>query len=106
MAAVISGYGESTQDLVFGGQHLICENGAVLKEAEMFQNQSVEAVLDVNRLVEERRRISTWHEEKREGYLTVEFFLPVEETKLERFIDPNPFVPGLSEEQDHVLSEF
>ena len=33
-----AGYGESTQDLVFGGQHLICENGVVLKEAEMFQN--------------------------------------------------------------------
>ena len=60
-----AGYGESTQDLVFGGQHLICENGVVLKEAEMFQNQSAEAVLDINRLSEERRRISTWHEEKR-----------------------------------------
>ena len=100
-----AGYGESTQDLVFGGQHLICENGVVLKEAEMFQNQSAEAVLDINRLSEERRRISTWHEEKREGYLTVEFSLPVEETKLERFIDPSPFVPDSRGEREKRCNE-
>ena len=100
-----AGYGESTQDLVFGGQHLICENGVVLKEAEMFQNQSAEAVLDINRLSEERRRISTWHEEKRDGYLTVEFSIPVEETKLERFIDPNPFVPDSRGERERRCNE-
>lgn len=69
----------------------------------MFQNQSAEAVLDINRLSEERRRISTWHEEKREGYLTVEFSLPVEETKLERFIDPNPLCRTAGEKETSVV---
>lgn len=34
-----AGEGESTQDLVFGGQNLIAENGALLAEGKRFQNE-------------------------------------------------------------------
>lgn len=100
-----AGYGESTQDLVFGGQHLICENGVVLGEAKMFQNEAIEAVLDLQRLKGERRRISTWEQESKEGYQEISFRLPMEETPLSRYIDPNPFVPGNVNEREKRCDE-
>ena len=45
-----AGNGESTQDLVFGGQNLICEDGSVLAEAEMFQNQTIYGTFDIQKL--------------------------------------------------------
>lgn len=100
-----AGYGESTQDLVFGGQHLICENGAVLEEAKMFQNQGIQAVLDLQRLTGERRRISTWEREDKEGYQEIPFRLPKEKTVLDRYIDPDPFVPGNQDERKKRCDE-
>ena len=100
-----AGNGESTQDLVFGGQSLICENGAVLAEAKMFANETIYGVLDIQRLMGERRRISTWQEEQRMGYWEVSFRLPKEETKLERYFAPNPFVPDQQGERQRRCDE-
>ena len=36
-----AGEGESTQDVVFGGHHLIAENGTILKEAQSFINETI-----------------------------------------------------------------
>lgn len=55
-----AGEGESTQDLVFGGQNLVCENGNVLSETRRFRNGTAIAELDLQRLVNERRRMNTY----------------------------------------------
>lgn len=100
-----AGNGESTQDLVFGGQNLICENGSILAEAEMFKNQTIYADFDIQRLQGERRRISTWEEEKGLCYMTAAFHLPKEKTEVKRYFDPNPFVPDNAGERNKRCDE-
>lgn len=89
-----AGEGESTTDLVFGGQNLISENGTLLAESRRFENGTVFADIDVNRLNSERRRMTTYPAQNPEEYVTVEFSLKTEETKLQRRFDPQPFVPS------------
>lgn len=94
-----AGEGESTQDLVFGGQNVIAENGTCLVESRRFTNESICGDLDVDRLLSERRRMSTFpapdEERKKGGYVFVDFELSPEEKEgaVLRFIDPAPFVP-------------
>ena len=56
------GFGESTQDVVYGGNALIYENGQMLEEGERFAtvSQMVTAQIDVERLRSERRTNSTY----------------------------------------------
>ena len=58
-----AGEGESTQDLVFGGQNMIAENGAVLAESARFANGTIYADVDLERLECERRRMTTYQTE-------------------------------------------
>ncbi|MBQ7424316.1 MAG: NAD(+) synthase [Prevotella sp.] len=57
-----SGYGESTQDVVYGGNALIYENGQLLGKSERFslQPHMVIQQIDVDRLRVERRTNSTY----------------------------------------------
>lgn len=55
-----AGEGESTQDLVFGGQNIIAENGTMLAESRRFENETVYADMDLERLECERRRMTTY----------------------------------------------
>ncbi|MCF0173175.1 MAG: NAD(+) synthase [Bacteroidales bacterium] len=57
-----SGWGESTQDLVFAGSSLICEYGTVVAENKRFQKGSsmIIADLDVEKLVNLRQKSSTF----------------------------------------------
>ena len=89
-----AGEGESTQDLVFGGQNIIAENGNILAESKRFTNETIYADVDLERLECERRRMTTYQTEGREDYMFVDFELKEEEQELERFIDPSPFVPS------------
>jgi NAD+ synthase (glutamine-hydrolysing) len=56
-----AGDGESTTDLAWDGQALVCEHGAVLAEGERFatEEQLVVADVDLEALVAERARISS-----------------------------------------------
>ena len=103
-----AGEGESTTDLVFGGQNLISENGNLLAESGRFENGVIFADIDIAHLVSERRRMTTFPAQNAEGYMTVEFPLEMEETKLQRHFDPHPFVPsnmGLRNERcDEILN--
>lgn len=91
-----AGEGESTQDLVFSAHNLICENGTMLAESKALGHGIVYGDLDLERLHSERRRMGTFDlsVKRQEGYTVVPFSLEREELKLERWIDPMPFVPG------------
>ena len=103
-----AGEGESTTDLVFGGQNLIAENGTVLAESTTFENEVNVATIDVQRLASERRRMSTFPAANTQGYRTVSFTLQVEEAKLVRTFDADPFVPAdatrLSDRCEEILN--
>ena len=101
-----AGNGESTQDLVFGGQNLICEDGSILAEAEMFQNQTIYGTFDIQKLCGERQRISTWEGEQCEKYTKIPFHLPVEETRIDDAeFAANPFVPAEVTERNRRCDE-
>ncbi|MFV0466490.1 MAG: NAD(+) synthase [Lachnospiraceae bacterium] len=99
-----AGDGESTQDVVYSGHNLICENGRILKESERFINQAIITELDIKKIAEERRRMSTFHIHSN-SYRQIEFSLQCEETLLTRYIDPMPFVPGRKEDRDRRCDE-
>ncbi len=92
-----AGDGESTQDLVFGGQNIIAENGTCLRESKRFKNETIIADMDLERLEAERRRMNTFFQNQAGQYLTVAFGGEGREKedpgRLMRFIDPSPFVP-------------
>ncbi len=99
-----AGDGESTQDVVYSGHNLIAENGTVLRESKRFRNECIFSELDVQRLSEERRRMSTY-DRWDEGHLTIDFNLKDRETELTRFVDPAPFVPGKAEDREKRCEE-
>ena len=88
-----AGNGESTQDVVYSGHNIIAENGTVLKSSRRFINDPAYTEVDVNRLLEERRRMTTFEMDDA-AYMNVEFNLTIEETKLTRPVWSKPFVPG------------
>ncbi len=100
-----AGEGESSQDLVFGGHNIIAENGTILAESERFTNETIYAELDIARLVGERRRMTTFRTDTSRPYSEVDFHLKKEETKLSRFVDPAPFVPGSDSDRQHRCEE-
>lgn len=101
-----AGDGESTQDVVYSGHNLICENGHLLKESESFSVGMLLSELDVERIMSERRRMSTF--ETFEDHTEIFFSLGEAvdtETTLTRFVDPAPFVPGKKEDRDLRCNE-
>ena len=93
------GFGESTQDVVYGGNAMIFENGIMLVEGDRFsfQPQLQTAQIDVERLRTERRANSTFKTAQRNGHARkVDTKLPLEQHPftLERTIDPHPFIPN------------
>lgn len=98
-----AGEGESTQDLVFAGHNMIAENGRMLAESERCGHGVIYTEIDVEKLTAERRRMTTFVTE--DHYSEVTFELEQEETKLTRYIDPAPFVPGDKNDRDKRCDE-
>lgn len=99
-----SGFGESTQDVVYGGNALIYENGKCLAQSERFsfEPQMVIAQIDYERMRSERRVNTTFINAQRPNPLT--HTLPetrfvdchsvdTRDFMLERQVDPTPFIP-------------
>ena len=99
-----AGDGESTQDVVYSGHNLIAENGTILAESRRFENENVYTEIDVQRLSAERRKMSTYGTTE-ESYMRVDFNLNECETKLTRFVDPAPFVPGKKSDREKRCEE-
>lgn len=97
------GFGESTQDIVFGGRAFIAENGHLLCEAEPLSltPQTLYAEIDLDRLRSERRANTSFAQSiaiycGEKAYPIVELETTEWERQpftLTRYIDPLPFVP-------------
>ena len=55
-----TGVGESTTDLVFAGHDIILENGTLLAESPLFFEGLLHADVDLERLMHERQRVTTF----------------------------------------------
>ena len=102
-----AGEGESTTDVVFTGHNLIAENGTLLAERRFATGLTVSEI-DVDRLVYDRRRTNTFTFGKEPPEIwRCSFTLPVEETRLTRYVSPSPFVPeddaGRAERCEEIL---
>ena len=100
-----AGEGESTQDVVYSGHHLICENGSVLAEAKRFTNEIVYADIDVQKLAAERRKMTSFPGGQTDEYFEQEFSLEVKENKITRTFPKAPFVPDNQDERDKRCDE-
>lgn len=100
-----AGEGESTQDVVYSGHHLICENGSVLAEAKRFTNEIIYADIDVQKLAAERRKMTSFPEGQTDDYFEQEFSLEVKENKITRTFPKAPFVPDNQDERDKRCDE-
>ncbi len=100
-----AGEGESTTDLVFGGQNLIGENGQILAEGKRFGNKTLYADLDLSYLTGERRRMTTFPAAENGDYRKIAFSLKKEETALERYFSPHPFLPDDQHEVEERCDE-
>ncbi|MCD8289382.1 MAG: NAD(+) synthase [Prevotella sp.] len=94
-----AGFGESTQDVVYGGNAIIYENGVCLAASERFsiEEQLVTAQIDVERLQTERRKNTTFGsvnaDEEDVNYIELDVEQPDDKFRLERPYDPHPFIP-------------
>lgn len=91
-----AGEGESTTDLVFGGEKSVVENGHILAESVRFREEILITEIDVDRLLTARRQdrvFSATAVPGTESYLEIPFSLQFEETELTRTFSPQPFVP-------------
>ena len=89
-----AGEGESTTDLVFGGHNIIAENGTILKEAKRYHNEIIYSELDIQRIVAERRKNTTFQTGEYQTLIRVPFYVEMGKTKLTRTFPKRPFVPA------------
>lgn len=97
------GYGESTQDVVYGGNAIILENGNILASSQRFsmKPQLVTAQIDIERLRTERRTNSTYVKAQGPQEIASNAVLinmkapenPEKTWQLDRAVDPHPFIP-------------
>lgn len=96
-----AGDGESTQDIVFGGHNIIAENGTILAESTLFENGITYADIDINRILHERQKTTTYVTRRDEDSLnSTEVQLEFSDTKLERVFPRKPFVPSSEFERE------
>ncbi len=94
-----AGAGESSTDLVFSGNALIAENGAVIAKSKRFQmdSQLIIADIDIERLEHERMQSTTFLcDNNLDEYTVIEMEIPepLRSTRLMREIPRTPFVPS------------
>src|SRR5256712_3607963 len=110
-----AGQGESTTDLAWDGHGMIYENGELLAESERFRDDSqvIAADLDLDRLVQERMRVTSFvdcataHAAAIAGLRMVPFSFvpPPRPVLLRRRVERHPFVPSGAPERDERCYE-
>ena len=99
-----SGFGESTTDTVYSAQNIICENASLLSESERFTTGITYADIDVQKLMGERRRMSTFCSDN-ENIRRIYFDMPLTDTKLSRKFEQTPFVPSAKDDLSRRCKE-
>ncbi|PSR70293.1 NAD(+) synthase [Nocardia sp. MDA0666] len=99
-----AGQGESTTDMAWDGQALICENGNLLAESERFaaEPQLVTADIDLQRLAADRLRLNSFTDnghdflERVTRFRRIEFEAPIPDgaPPLRREVPRFPYVPA------------
>ncbi len=95
-AMASSGFGESTTDLVFSGQNIICENATVLSESKRFTTGITYADIDLHRIASERRRTTTFSYDSslnNDTFDEIYFDIDDKDFQLNRTFPQTPFVP-------------
>ncbi|HHD80215.1 MAG TPA: NAD(+) synthase, partial [Campylobacterales bacterium] len=102
-----SGVGESTTDTVFGGHAIISEYGSTLAESKRFSMDSslITADIDIEKLNWLRVNESSFGDSDIESYRTIYFDSTPKISKLQRYINPTPFVPSMYQEKTHRCEE-
>ena len=93
LCAVVSagaGKGESTTDVLYSGQRLICEQGEILADGGRSRDGTVTADIDLAHILYARRRNSSFGANYGDE---VEFSLPITPLELTRKVSPAPFIP-------------
>ena len=90
-----SSIGESTTDVVFAGQNIIAENSAIVAESKGFKENIIYADIDVQKLVNERKRITTFYSDNNtdNAVLDFTFDMKLKNTELTKEISQTPFIP-------------
>lgn len=108
-----AGVGESSSDLVFGGQTLIAESGQILAEGNRFShhNRLMVADIDLQKLAHDRQVSSTFAGDPVSGGTVRSFGWGVAERKkpaeapLRRVLEASPFVPAHPATRDERCEE-
>lgn len=102
-----AGEGESTTDLVFAGHNLIAENGKILGESLLFSSGVATAEIDIEKLMAERRKMTSFGNAEYITYDAVYFAMPLKRPEaLERHYPKNPFIPeeeGIDLDRVHLV---
>lgn len=91
-----SGFGESSTDLVFAGNGIVAENGAMMAETDRFSTEERMAVadIDIEYLRYERLRRNTYTDAEALTLRITDAALPAaSESPFDRKVNPMPFVP-------------
>ena len=103
-----AGQTESTTDVVFSGHSIIAENGVLLNENRFsLESNVLYSDVDLEKLGNDRIKFNTYmgSSEKR-NYQYINFNLGFSENdKIERYVDPKPFVPSNLEERHKRCKE-
>jgi NAD+ synthase (glutamine-hydrolysing) len=89
-----AGNGESTTDMVYSGQNIICENGVLLDESKLFDNSMIVKDIDLDLLIHERRRMNSFPSRNNDEYEMIYFQSHIASLSLKRAVNPYPFVPS------------
>lgn len=99
-----AGSGESTTDLAWDGHGVVYENGQLLAETERFaaDEQMIVADIDIERLVQERVRMTSFNDARQELHarmaairrIPVPFDVPDAAVTLARHVERFPYVPS------------
>ncbi len=110
-----AGPGESTTDLAWDGHALIYENAELLAEAQRFpdQEQLIFGDIDLERLAQERMRLTSFHDARGDfkaqvlEVRTVSFDWqpPSQDVPLQRVVERFPYVPNDPRERDERCYE-
>lgn len=100
-----AGEGESTTDMVFAGHSLIAEDGAQLAESPLFQHGFTAADVDVERLSQERCRMTTFVERGSNRYERISFSMCEAAGNFTRTFPMRPFVPDNQQDRDRRCGE-